>query len=438
MCGLFAIINHHKRLLDKRAFITLGCANDTRGGDACGIMIDGEVERGTKNEDKDFQFWYSKSKLLNKTEKCYVALGHCRKASVGGTAEDKAQPVTIFNDEGKMMFCLIHNGTIHNYKELATKYIPEVDIKDMSDSQVMAQIFYRKGYEVLGEYRGGAAFIIQDYRINKTYIFRGESLASTVTKTPEAERPLYLVQTGKSVIFSSIYSILQGLYWGFDVYDTPSNVLLECDGTTIYTVQEYDRTKCYSCKHVSTSTPKINYSYSSDYDDIWDYGNYSYKGIGSTVDFDCTTGTYFDKATKEELHGIHYISDYGYISQYATGYNTPYYFWQGIMISGENAYNRLRKLQADKIPMSVLVNLAKRLSCNPTLSNKRYYEYSPENKRIAFSDIYAFPLTDIEIVCNKRGKVIAVYHNPKIEKFIPANIPNDTIDKIVRYVKDSI
>lgn len=45
MCGLFAIINHYKRQLDKRAFITLGCANDARGGDACGIMIDRKIEK---------------------------------------------------------------------------------------------------------------------------------------------------------------------------------------------------------------------------------------------------------------------------------------------------------------------------------------------------------------------------------------------------------
>ena len=42
MCGIFGVVNRHKRQLDKRAFITLGCANDARGGDACGVMIDGK------------------------------------------------------------------------------------------------------------------------------------------------------------------------------------------------------------------------------------------------------------------------------------------------------------------------------------------------------------------------------------------------------------
>ena len=109
MCGIFGVVNRHKRQLDKRAFITLGCANDARGGDACGVMIDGKVDRGTEKDDVYFQNWYPKSKVLKDTEKCYVALGHCRKASVGGVAADKAQPVTISDENGNLLFCLIHN-----------------------------------------------------------------------------------------------------------------------------------------------------------------------------------------------------------------------------------------------------------------------------------------------------------------------------------------
>ena len=42
---------------------------------------------------------------------------------------------------------LLHNGTIFNYEDLAKKYIPDIDIKGMTDSQVMEQIFYYKGYD---------------------------------------------------------------------------------------------------------------------------------------------------------------------------------------------------------------------------------------------------------------------------------------------------
>ena len=34
----------------------------------------------------------------------------------------------------------------------------------MTDSQIMARIFYYKGYQVLSEYYGGSVFFIVDYR----------------------------------------------------------------------------------------------------------------------------------------------------------------------------------------------------------------------------------------------------------------------------------
>lgn len=430
MCGIFGIINHHKRQLDKRAFITLGCANDSRGGDACGIMIDHRVEKGTKGDDQYFQCWYPKSQVLKETEKCYVALGHCRKASVGGVAPEKAQPITIHDNDGNMLFCLIHNGTIYNYKELAEKYIPDVKIEGMTDSQVMANIFFYRGYDVLSEYNGGGAFVIQDYRINKTYIFKGESkLSATATKT-EAERPLYFVSTGKSVIFSSMFAVLQGLYWGFDVYDVPTNTLLECDGEALYKVKEYDRSKCTGYRtYVSTSTNLYeNFGYS-----------YTSSSTGSpTVDFDISSGQYYNSQTHELLHGMIYVSTYGYISTFSTGYNKPYYFWRGIMVSGENAYNALRDQFAAKMDSKSLLNLARRLSCNPVMINKRYYTYTSDYKKVCYEDEYVFPLSDADIVCGPHGKVIVAVHCGTVEQFIPVNLSVETVKKIVDYVKTNI
>lgn len=439
MCGLFAIVNHHKRQLDKRAFITLGCANDSRGGDACGIMIDRQVERGTAKEDQYFQEWFPKSKLLNDTEKCYVALGHCRKASVGGVDPNKAQPVVINDNEGNMLFCVIHNGTIYNYKELATKYIPDINIKDMTDSQVMAHIFFYKGYDVLAEYNGGGAFIIQDYRVNKTFVFKGESIGSLTTGAkPVVERPLYFVQTGKSVIFSSIYDILHGLYWGFTTYDVPSNVLMQCDGETLYKVKEYDRTKQHGCKLYPKLTPKSNAKIVNEYyESLYEDFPRTYSGV-AMVDFDTFTGTYINSATQNELHGIVYISSLGYISKYATGFNTPYYFWEGIMLSGENAYNAVRDFHASKQPTANILNLARRLSCNPVVVNKRYCTYTAENKRIYCTDDYSFPLTNVELVFNNHGKVVVTYENTSIDPFVPVNLTKEKVNEIVNYVKDNI
>ena len=434
MCGIFGVVNRHKRQLDKRAFITLGCANDARGGDACGVMIDGKVDRGTEKDDVYFQNWYPKSKVLKDTEKCYVALGHCRKASVGGVAAGKAQPVTISDENGNLLFCLIHNGTIYNYEELAKKYIPGINIKNMTDSQVMAQIFFHSGYDVLKEYIGAGAFVIQDYRTNETFIFRGKSKNYKSSITTTEERPLYFVNTGKSIIFSSIFSVLQGLFWGFNAYDMPSNILLKCTGENLYKIKEYDRSECTQSKSSYTTTSKPRSGILSGYPD-WHYNDYGY--CAPKIDFDSGSGNYINGSTGEVLNGVVYVSDYGFISNYSTVYNKPYYFWKGIMLSGENAYRAMFDLLAQKLPEKTLLGISRRLSCNPVLINKKYYTFDADYKKIKFSEEYYYPLTDVVIYCDN-GKLLADYCMDKIMKFNPVNLSVDTITKIINYVKSNI
>ena len=43
MCGLAGILRTKKAKFDYQTFCTLGIANDSRGGDSCGVFIDGET-----------------------------------------------------------------------------------------------------------------------------------------------------------------------------------------------------------------------------------------------------------------------------------------------------------------------------------------------------------------------------------------------------------
>lgn len=52
MCGIFGIINKKKSDFDKTTFNVLGINNDTRGGDSCGVFIDGRYEYGV--DDKSY------------------------------------------------------------------------------------------------------------------------------------------------------------------------------------------------------------------------------------------------------------------------------------------------------------------------------------------------------------------------------------------------
>ena len=162
MCGIFGIVTKSTRSFDFPTFCTLGIANDSRGGDSCGYFIDGHYEYGAKGDNKWFQCFFQDNKFLTGLKMSSVAFGHCRKASVGTIDETTAQPVVLTNANGKVEYVLMHNGTIYNYKELAHKYIPDIEITSMTDSQVMARIFYRSGYKALSEYNGAAVFAIAE------------------------------------------------------------------------------------------------------------------------------------------------------------------------------------------------------------------------------------------------------------------------------------
>jgi asparagine synthetase B (glutamine-hydrolysing) len=181
MCGIFGMVSKRTKSFNKRAFCTMGVRNDTRGGDSCGVFIDGLVEYGVDKQ-KTFMSFFRNSILLETTSECKIALGHCRKASVGKVSLETAQPVVLYNEEGAIDYVLIHNGTIYNYKELAQKYIPDIDIEGLTDSQVMARIFYHKGYDALDEYYGGAVFVIHDYRVDQTLVFKGASSKTNYAK----------------------------------------------------------------------------------------------------------------------------------------------------------------------------------------------------------------------------------------------------------------
>jgi hypothetical protein len=242
------VINQEEAPFDYQSFCTLGCANDRRGGDSCGVFIDGKVEYGIGQKAKFEDFFWT-SELLNTTERARIALGHDRKASVGGISLEKAHPIVISEPvevaEGEesreeVKFVMVHNGTIYNYEELAKKYIPDVDIKDMSDSQVIARIAYYAGYDFLAEYNGGAAFIAVDYRKGEPEIilWRGESKRYSVGQ-PEEERPLYCnLKNGRLVVSSipSYLAIVDG-----NCYTVPANTILTYSKNTLWINQKIDR-----------------------------------------------------------------------------------------------------------------------------------------------------------------------------------------------------
>lgn len=341
MCGIFGQINTKKQgRFNYSAFTTLGIANDSRGGDSCGIFIDGKTEYGI-GKTKLFSDFMGTSELLKTTKKCNIALGHCRKASIGSIDLQRAQPVVLKNDDGDVEYVVLHNGTIHNYKELAQKYIPDVDIKDMSDSQVMARIFYYKGFDVLSEYNGGAVFVIVDYRHMEPiiYAFKGSSKLNSSSQTNTIERPFYFTTTKHSLYFSSIYDWLQP-FTTSEIFTITENVLVQIQNNTVHTYQTIDRSKCIQ----TAVTPSIANSYNyEDYGyNYTPYNMYPKSNTNAITGHEIKPNTYglYELTHNHDLiHGSYYIQLNGKV-----GYNQGALylsFWHGLLLKNKQCFDFL-------------------------------------------------------------------------------------------------
>ena len=379
MCGIFGYIGK-RQPLKKDVFVTLGVLNDSRGGDNCGIMINRQVEYGEKL--KLFNDFYPKSKLLKATDQAGIALGHCRKASVGGIHSDLSQPVIITGEKGDIDFVLLHNGTIKNYKELAKKY--NIDIEaGYSDSQVMALLFYHVGFKVLSEYEGTAVFVCVDYRKVATlgpitYIFKGGSKKYKTDTEIYEERPLYLLKLKeeKGWWFSSLGLPLKSLFYteiekGNGVFfQVPVNVLYKVVRGKLDAFQLYDRSECFQ-DYISTSYTNAGFSTYPTYQaqlPLNIYGEESDEYIEDTImDMEScrVVSTYLNNfancifyrdgyfykrngKTYELLHGKISMSSCGYIGDSYSYYkNTGYFefcFYQGILMKHEKYYTFLMSL----------------------------------------------------------------------------------------------
>lgn len=383
MCGIFGYVGVEKPL-DKRAFLTLGCINDTRGGDSTGIFIDGKVEYGVEKL-KFFQDFFYTSNLIQETNKAKVALGHCRKASVGGISLNTAQPVVIKDADGEIEFVLIHNGTIVNYKELSRKYLKGESV-GLTDSQIMAKIIHSSGFNVLKEYIGAGAFVITDYRESKekptTYLFKGESLLNSYSKEPVEERPLFISIEKKGIWFSSISLFLSTTRYGSgDVFFVKPNHLYTIKEGEIRRRELYDRSKQYQTE----PTVKVTHGSvrnSEDFD--WDgYEGYGYnhffdrdytnssesqvpaigfksnqsKGASIFVTDVFCNPTYNSKNKMTFIDGFYYldgkrahgkypVSKYGYIMEATfSRVAVELYFYEGIIVYDKKCFDVILKLQ---------------------------------------------------------------------------------------------
>lgn len=419
MCGIFGFAgklgNHEFNILK---FSILGAINDSRGGDSAGALIDGKCEWGIGDE-KLFANFATKNKFLKGYRGVSVqhALGHCRKASVGAKTIKEAQPVCIPNDEdSKIDFAMIHNGTLLNHSELKNKYLAKVP-DHFTDSQIFANVVYYHGFKVLEEYDGAGAFAFVDYRkkIPTFYLFKGESPQYRSSVTSSEERPLFWVKTPEGIWFSSIKESLELITYGdYDIESVPGNTLIIIQNGRVISTRKYDRSGRFQVSYGSKY-------YAKDYDreDYYGYGSYGYKNtsavattskkneeepwfkVGDTKTFEATSivageaearydyvnsnkvifkpdGRYYKG--KVLMSGPYRISEYGFENTYSNlgtdvvARPKTFYFFQGFLMKDAlcmHIARRIYEMAGDKFKDTMLRKLTMGCFYDPEL--KKFY-----------------------------------------------------------------
>lgn len=415
MCGLAGMISTEKTAFNINHFNILGTLNDERGGDSCGIFIDGQVEYGIA-ETKYFRDFTINT---NYPKSASIALLHCRKTSAGYTTNlSQAQPVILRDQNNKIEFVLMHNGIITNADALAKKYLPELDIFNLSDSQIMAHIMYHCGYGVLSEYTGCAVFIIVDYRkaTPEVLIFKGSSCYNE--NKAKSERPLYYMVTNGKFYFSSMYYSLYCIDSKKTIYDIPVNQLLTVQNNTLYVVKSYNRTKL----------TKVNYSYSGV---VYYNGSYSNSYLNDMIRYNRNTGTYILNNTAAHGEYTTYPSGYVIKEKYLNNSTTAdtFYFFRGRLMYNKNCFDFLTSLE-DLFDEDVLINICPAVidyfAYNPRIMNKQYCLVTEAFNYALCNDMSWVSLfSDGNIFTIKDGRIISKYIYPA-----------DAINRFKQDVKD--
>lgn len=317
MCGLAGIISKEPTDFNVNHFNILGTLNDERGGDSCGIYIDGLLKYGIHEKALFRKF----TRDVEYPTKASIALLHCRKASPGMIVnEQQAQPI-VFSKDNKVEFVLMHNGTIENARILATQYCPEFDTLGKSDSQIMAYIMYTKGYEVLSEYRGTAVFIIVDYRQEEptVMLFKGSSIYNEASC--KSERPLYCTWDNGKFYFSSIYESIYCINKDLEIYTVPENELVVVDDENLLLHTRVNRNKL--TREVKHHTPARTF-------------------VNNTVSYDPVHHIY--TIGDAPADGEYNVYPSGYISATAYQPNDKYYFFAGRLLYNKECYELLESL----------------------------------------------------------------------------------------------
>jgi hypothetical protein len=204
-CGLFGACGLN---IDYSKLITLGVANDSRGGDGNGYYNGHNLIKGVDLL-RRFENHVKEAPLV-KARDSKVFIGHTRKATHGKHTSENTHPFLIGTKESGQII-LAHNGQIFNTTQMCEKYDVDATGVDV-DSKILAMLIQKVGAEtILKEYKGYAALIWTDLREpDSLYMYHGASQEYTYNNAKvEEERPLFYIQLRNTIYFSSLVEPLK-------------------------------------------------------------------------------------------------------------------------------------------------------------------------------------------------------------------------------------
>jgi len=423
MCGLIGYVGKNPNL-DKLKIMAI--YNDSRGGDGVGFVINDTIYKYNKTGQYDFQDVFEYSSVneeftLKSPSKEQVILMHSRKGSVGSiVGTDNNHPFELKSEGGD---CLIgvHNGTIKNIEDLASKYgVTNEELSELgkTDSELLFHIINKtQDYEVLSYYEGGAALLWYNPENPKElFAFKGASesaksygynytyYGSYSTPGPAEERPLYLVMTKNGTYFSSIKASLFAA--GF-----PMDSIKTVESNTVYTFRKGEvkntvkierQTPYYvpkQTKGFSTSSPKDDDTVSLK-NNLYYHEGFKMNGLYWIEESDLSG--YLIEELNDFIKNIEYYVN-GMFSDLSneSGY---YLFYQGYLIKNleKNTLQRFA-IEKTKYPnLNAFPNILSKFTAHPVLNYQTLKAALLPKKSYEFE----FPLVDRKVTIHEDGTII--------------------------------
>lgn len=412
MCGLLGWVGDDPKKFNYGKFHTLGVHNESRGKHSCGASFDGEIYFGVDKKKvwRDFSPGLKQNFIDNKMENA-VVIGHTRWATGGAHNMENAHPFGYGDNDGIYHMVGAHNGSLLSYEKLAEVFDIEVEVvtgykttgkgrkkkrtaitRKKIDSEVLLEIIYTYGHDVLETYLGAAALIWYDTTdSNVMYAYHGKSSTYKNSVNKTEERPLhYLIDGEGSLYVSSLPESLHAINDnGGEIGMFEHNTLYRIEGGDIENAEKtaIDREGCHQKEYGSSGWSGRGNSYGyqgSFYDDEDIYG-----GSGGSCGVGTGTGSTHSRArsttsspsttavatttTKSTIPGKHFKLQEEKIKGKISDVD------KGIIY-----YNRLRYWKQDKLITGIYTPLKDNnmffLGFTPEEAQKHYKELSNARK----------------------------------------------------------